>query len=128
MEVHMGNKYQISDAEWIIMRIIWSKGALTANEIIDQIASTNDWAPKTIKTLLNRLVSKGVLSFTKEGRSYRYHAEVTAEETIQEENKSFLDKIYNGNFSSLLSSFVDQNQFSDEDIEMFKQILEGKKS
>jgi BlaI family penicillinase repressor len=124
----MGNKYQISDAEWIIMKVIWAQGPLTASEIIDKIAATNDWAPKTIKTLLNRLVSKSVLGFTKEGRSYRYHAEVSAEETIQEENKSFLDKIYGGNFSNMLASFVEQNDFSDEDLEMFKQILEGKKS
>jgi len=124
----MGNKYQISDAEWIIMKVIWAQGPLTASEIIDIIAATNDWAPKTIKTLLNRLVSKAVLGFTKEGRSYRYHAEVSAEETIQEENKSFLDKIYSGNFSNMLASFVEQNDFSDEDLEMFKQILEGKKS
>lgn len=124
----MGNKYHISDAEWIIMKIIWSEGALTANELIKKIEADNDWAPKTIKSLLSRLVNKDVLSYTKEGRSYRYHAIVTAEETINEENQTFLNKVYNGDFSHLLSSFVDQNDFSDEDLEAFKRILEGKKS
>lgn len=121
------SKYQISDSEWIVMRVIWEYERITANEIIDKLTPEMDWAPKTIKTMLNRLVSKDILGYTKEGRSYTYYPLVSSSETIKEENKTFIEKVYKGNFSSMLASFVEQNEFSDEEIEEFKRILEDKR-
>lgn len=121
------SKYQISDSEWIVMKVIWEYETITANEIIDQLTPDMDWAPKTIKTMLNRLVSKGILGYTKEGRSYSYYPLVSSSETIEEENKTFIEKVYNGDFSSMLASFVEQNEFSEEEIEELKNILESKR-
>ncbi|MCH4887071.1 BlaI/MecI/CopY family transcriptional regulator [Acidaminobacter sp. JC074] len=120
-------KYQISDSEWIIMKVIWKHQSISANEIIKALESQVDWAPKTIKTMLNRLVSKEILGYEKKGRAYLYHPLISSSETIKEENKSFIKKVYNGDFSSLLASFVEQNEFSQEEIDEFKKILESKR-
>ena len=60
----------ISDAEWIVMRVIWDRGQVTANEMVDALEGKQDWKPKTIHTLLRRLTDKGVLEFEKSGREY----------------------------------------------------------
>ena len=122
------SKYQISDSEWIIMKVIWQYHSVSANEIIDHLSTEVDWAPKTIKTMLNRLVTKEIIGFTKNGRSYLYHPLISSSQTIQEENKSFIKKVYDGDFSSLLASFIEQNEFSDDEIDEFKKILESKRS
>jgi len=122
----MGNKYQISDSEWLIMKIIWMNETATANEIIEALDSEKDWAPKTIKTMLNRLVSKKILGYIKEGRAYKYYPLVSSEETIESETKSFLDKVFDGKFSGLVANFVESNDFDDEEIEELKKILERK--
>ena len=122
------SKYQISDSEWIIMKVIWQYHSISANEIIDHLSTEVDWAPKTIKTMLNRLVTKEIIGFTKKGRSYLYHPLISSSQTIQEENKSFIKKVYDGDFSSLLASFIEQNEFSDDEIDEFKKILESKRS
>jgi len=124
----MSNKYQISDSEWIVMKVIWAYESISANEIINKLSPDINWAPKTIKTMLSRLVTKEIIGYTKEGRSYVYFPLVTSSETIKEENKTFIEKVYNGDFSSLLASFVDQNQYSDDEIDEFKKILESKRS
>ncbi len=122
------SKYQISDSEWTIMKVIWQYHSISANEIIDHLSTEVDWAPKTIKTMLNRLVTKEIIGFTKNGRSYLYHPLISSSQTIQEENKSFIKKVYDGDFSSLLASFIEQNEFSDDEIDEFKKILESKRS
>jgi len=121
------SKYQISDSEWTIMKVIWQYHSISANEIIDHLSTEVDWAPKTIKTMLNRMVTKEIIGFTKNGRSYLYHPLISSSQTIKEENNSFIKKVYNGDFSSLLASFIEQNEFSDDEIDEFKKILESKR-
>ena len=61
---------QISDAEWIVMNLIWSSSPIEAADIIDRIAADNDWSPATVKTMLQRLVRKGALATEQNGKKY----------------------------------------------------------
>ena len=59
---------KIAESEWRIMKILWQRSPQRSHEIIDQLAGKVEWKPKTIKTLLNRLVNKKAIDFKKEGR------------------------------------------------------------
>jgi len=122
----MEKKIQISDSEWQIMKVIWANSPIAANDIIETLGDSVDWAPKTIKTLINRLVSKEVLGYTKEGRTYLYYPLITSKETIAQENRSFLSKVHNGSFASLVASFVDEDEFTDKELEELKKLLDSK--
>ncbi|MDT3496361.1 BlaI/MecI/CopY family transcriptional regulator, partial [Bacillus toyonensis] len=49
---------KISEAELEVMKVLWSKSPQTANEVIEELEKNMDWKPKTIRTLINRLVHK----------------------------------------------------------------------
>src|SRR5689334_1356232 len=59
--VFMSSFPQISDAEWDVMRIVWDNGPLTAGDVVRHLAGAKDWHPRTVKTLLSRLVKKGAV-------------------------------------------------------------------
>ncbi|MCU0713063.1 MAG: BlaI/MecI/CopY family transcriptional regulator, partial [Pirellula sp.] len=61
---------QISDAEWIVMNLIWSSSPIEAAEIIDKLAAENGWSAATVKTMLHRLVRKGALKAEQIGKKY----------------------------------------------------------
>jgi len=64
---------RISDTEWEIMRLIWRRHPVTANEVIQQlVAADASWHPKTARTLLARLVQKKALGYQSAGRTYVY--------------------------------------------------------
>lgn len=113
----------ISDSELTIMKIIWKKPNITANKIIEQLEDKIQWKPNTVKTLINRLLNKKVISFNKEGKEYYYYALVEEESYINEESSSFLNKIFNGSVSSMVLNFVKNKKISDEEIEELKDIL-----
>lgn len=62
---------RISDAEWLVMDVLWEQAPQTANDIVAALDHTG-WNPKTTKTLINRLVNKGALTYEKSGRTYLY--------------------------------------------------------
>ncbi len=44
------------------------------SEVIETLSADHDWAPATIKTMLHRLVKKGVLAYEQNGNRYLYRA------------------------------------------------------
>ncbi len=118
---------KISESEWLVMQVLWSKGPLTANGIVKQLAGKTKWKPKTIKTLINRLVKKGALRFQKEGRKYRYHPAVSESKCVRTETRSFLRRVYRGATKPMLAAFLEDAELSAEDVKEFKKILDQKR-
>jgi BlaI family penicillinase repressor len=118
---------KIAESEWRIMKILWKESPLTASEIIHRLKETIHWNPKTVKTLLNRLVTKGALSFNKEGRIYHYSPAVSESECAQVESRSFLNRVYDGALKPMLAAFIEDQELSPIEIEELKQILDKEK-
>ena len=57
----------ISDAEWQVMRVVWTLGQANSSEIIEQLAAKCAWSPSTVKTLLRRLEKKDFLLVDRQG-------------------------------------------------------------
>ena len=69
----MADEPSITDAEWEVMNVLWdAAGPLAADEVVGRLAGRKSWSPRTVKTLLNRLIKKGPLAFEAEGKRYLY--------------------------------------------------------
>jgi BlaI family penicillinase repressor len=119
----MNRTSRISDTEWEVMKIVWAKSPLPAQDIIDALSARDDWHPKTVKTLLSRLVKKGALGFRKEGRAYLYRPMVTESECVAAESDSFLDRVFGGSLKPLLAHFAETRKLSPAEISELKRLL-----
>ena len=78
----MTEQIEISNAEWEVMRVIWTLGQATSRQLIKIMEVKQNWKPATTKTLLGRLVAKDVLETKKEGRGFIYSPLVQEQATI----------------------------------------------
>lgn len=117
----------ITEAESEVMKLLWQKEPLSANEIIFELTHRMHWSDQTIKTFLNRLHKKNAIRFEKAGRNYLYYPLVSHDDYLRTENRSFLDRVYNGAVGMLCAKFLEEEKLSDEDIEQLQQLLEKKK-
>lgn len=124
----MKNLPKISDSEWEVMKIIWSKEEATANEIIDNLKGKQEWKNTTIKSLINRLLNKEAIGFRKNGKEYFYYPLISEEECIREESKSFLKKVFNGSINEMVLNLVKSEKLTQEDINELRDILNNKLS
>lgn len=118
---------QISDTEWQVMKILWSSAPITANEVIKKFEGVMSWKPKTIKTLLGRLVKKQAIAFTKDGRTYVYYPLVAEDECVKAESQFFLERVFSGALNVMFANFLEEKELSREEIEELKRILDQKK-
>ena len=85
---------RISESEYEIMKLIWRDAPISTNDVVKRFEGINDWSPKTVQTLLARLVKKGALSYEKKGRVYIYTPLIKEKEYIHTESSSFISGVY----------------------------------
>jgi Predicted transcriptional regulator len=116
---------QISDAELEVMKILWETGDTTSTQIIDRISETSDWKPKTIHTLIARLVDKKAISAKKiDGKSYLYSANVAEEDYKSHASKSFLKQLFNGSINLMVANYVKEQKLTKKEIDELKKLLD----
>lgn len=116
----------ISDAEWEVMNVLWETSPGTASDVADQLCDRMQWHPKTVKTLLSRLVKKGALRFREEGNRYLYTPVFPRERFVAAESRSFVDRVFGGQATPALLHFVETMELSEADLQELRSILERK--
>lgn len=119
---------QISDAEWVVMKVIWDKAPVTTNQVVETLEDKASWKPKTIHTLLSRLVRKGAAAFERKGREYLFRPLVSAEECQHAASRSFLHRFFDGELAPFIARFVEREKLTAREIEELKRILDRKPS
>ena len=123
----MARNLQISDAEWEVMNVLWEQSPRSASEVADALCERMSWHPRTVKTLLSRLVRKGVLRFKVEGNRYLYRPAVSREKSVREESASFMARVFGGEATPMLVHFVKNAPLSTEEIDELRSILDSRK-
>ena len=116
----------MSDSEKEIMKLIWDHGgAMTISELLDQIERTGHaWKRTTVRTFISRLIDKGMLISQKEGRGARYVARISEEEYLKTQSVQFVNQVFGGNVSTLLTSLFGQQCLESKDIEELEKFWE----
>jgi len=117
---------RISDAEWQVMQVLWDSSPMIASEVVKRLGDEPVWSPRTIKTMLSRLVQKGALTFEQEGKRYLYRPAVSRSACIRQQSSSFLSRVFSGDTSLLLAHLVEAGKLTSEDIDTLKKALEQK--
>lgn len=119
----MKNLPQISEAEFEVMKIVWKYAPINTNEITEHVLSSTTWGAKTVHTLIKRLVTKGALTYEKQGRVFVYSPLVKQDEYISQKSKSFVNRFFNGNISAMLSAYLENNPLSETELRQLRSIL-----
>jgi len=122
----MGALPQITEAEFEVMKIVWKYAPISTNEITEKLAKTTTWNPKTIQTLIKRLVTKGALSYEKQSRVFVYTPLVKESEYIDQKSNSFLKRYYGGDITAMLSAYIENDKLSEAEIDSLRTLLSKK--
>jgi len=120
----MKNLPAISDAEWDVMKVVWDHGPLSSGDVVKRLADEKAWKPRTIKTLLARLVRKGAVATDETDGKFLYRAKVARDALARSEAKGFLARVFDGAVAPALVHFVRESDLSPQQIQELKKILD----
>lgn len=114
----------ITEAEWKVMRVFWDRGASSLREVVEALEEEVHWKPRTVQTLVRRLVSKGALSVEEVGRDFRYHPVFSQSDCQHDESRSFLGRVFDGRLVPFLAGMVEKEALSQGEIDELRRLLD----
>lgn len=114
---------KISGAESHIMDALWTRGQLTAEEIVLSVAPAQAWGEATVKTLINRLLKKKAIASERVGGRAIYRPLVSREEYVTGESQGLLDRLFGGQIAPLVAHYARHRALSPDEITRLKNLI-----
>lgn len=114
---------QISDAESVVMEVLWQRSPRSAEEVAAALAESRQWQEATVKTLLNRLLNKGAIEAIRDGRRYLYSPKLQRSDWVMDESQSLLARLFDGRVAPLVAHFSEQRRLSAEDVAELRRLV-----
>ena len=105
------------------MEALWRREPLAAEDVTAAVADGQDWTEATVKTLINRLLKKGAIAATKEGRRYLYRPLLARTDYVAAESQGLLDRLFDGRLAPLVSHLSQNRSLSADDIAELKRLI-----
>jgi predicted transcriptional regulator len=107
---------RISEAELAVMDVLWATSPLTAMEVAEAIDPSRGWSDRTVKTMLGRLLAKGVIGHVEDGRRYLYRPLVERAAYVSTESRRLVDRLFGGRAAPLVAHLAETQALTAEDI------------
>jgi BlaI family penicillinase repressor len=119
---------RIAEGEYAVMEVLWDEAPLTAAEVAERVPEERGWSLATVKTMLSRLLAKGVLSHDEDGRRYLYRPAIAREDYVAEESGRLIDRMFGGRLTPLVAQLAARDRLSARDIEEIEALLKELRS
>ena len=117
---------KLTDPEFEIMKIVWDRGKVTINEVLDAVNSLHnrDLKRTTIQVQMKRLEEKGWLVHHEDGRNYLYESTRGREEVSREITSDIKKRIFDGSYANLVKSLFQGSDVTSDEIKRIRKILD----
>ena len=114
---------RISTAESLVMEVLWKSSPRSAEQVAAEVASDQDWTEATVKSLLNRLLTKGAVAADKDGRRYLYRPLIARTDYVHAESRGLIDRLFDGKLAPMVAHFSQREALSPEDVAELKRLI-----
>lgn len=114
---------ELTEAEWAIIKAIWDAEPCTAPVIQEKLFKQTAWTYSTVRTLMDRMVGKGLLAADKERNVTLYRSAVTKAQAQRGELLYALKHAFNGALAPMVQCLLETNDVSRDELDQLKQLI-----
>ena len=115
---------QLSDGEWKVMNAVWRRHPTSARGVLENLPGETSWAYTTVKTIMSRLVEKGVLKVRKRANTSIYEPLLTRNQARTSALKALVDRAFDGAVAPMMAFLVEDEQLSSRDRAQLQRLLD----
>lgn len=113
----------LTPTEWNLMECLWEKSPRTGREATEYMEQSVGWSRSTTLTMLRRMTEKGIISCAEEDGVKVYEPNLRREDAAQRETGNFLNRVYKGSVSMMMSAITQKQELTKEEIDELYAIL-----
>ncbi len=120
----MAKQVELTRAEWALMQCLWEHGRASATEVQKLLTDQQGWAYSTVKTMLDRMVEKGVVTANRVGNVYEYTPKLRRQSAVGRIVDDMFDRVLEGSLSPLVSRLIESRKLSAKDVAELRAMLD----
>jgi BlaI family penicillinase repressor len=114
---------KISDSELDVMKVLWeAEDALPVTVIREKLQERKGWEATTVKTLVSRLLGKGVIAQEKR-KVFFYSPLVTEAEYNEWATSNLIHRLYKGSAKNLIAALVRSDDLTEADLKELREMF-----
>ncbi len=118
---------ELTRAEWTVIKAVWEHEPCTAPEVQEALLKETGWTYSTVRTLMDRMVTKGLLSSETLGHTTVYRSAITRQEAQRSEVLYALKQAFNGALTPMVQCLIDSRKVSPDELEELEALLRARK-
>ena len=118
---------ELFESEWTILQKVWELEPCAAPAVQETLQGEKGWAYTTVKTMMDRMVKKGLLKTEKIRNLYLYHSAVTKSQARKSEITRTLKRAFDGTFTPMMQFLIENDQLSEEEYSHLEKLIKKRK-
>lgn len=120
-------KVELTEGEWAIMRAVWASEPCAAPTVQEALQASRNWSYSTVRTLMDRMVTKGLLRAEKIRNLTLYRAAVTSAQAQRGELLYALKNAFNGALTPMLHCLLENNDLDADTLADLEKLIREKR-
>ena len=125
--MNLKNNYELTEAEWAIIQVVWEKEPCAAPTVQELLEKSRKWTYSTVKTLMDRMVAKGLLKTEKIRNLILYRSVITRKQAQNTEIMRTVKRAFDGAFTPMMQFLLDNNNLSQDQLNELEDLIQRKK-
>lgn len=114
----------LTEAEWAIMKVVWENEPCAAGTVQESLEKTRGWAYSTVKTTMDRMVTKGLLEITRIRNLQLFNSKITEADAQKGEFRRMLGRAFNGALTPMVQFLVEHEELSTEELRQLRRFVD----
>ncbi|MHC4656014.1 MAG: BlaI/MecI/CopY family transcriptional regulator [Planctomycetota bacterium] len=124
----MANRnYELTEGEWAIIQVVWEKEPCTAPTIQEELEARKNWHYSTVKTLMDRMVTKGLLATKRFRNLILYSSAITRIQAQKGEIMRAVKRAFGGALTPMMQFMLDEHKLSQKQLAELESLIRKKR-
>jgi BlaI family penicillinase repressor len=118
---------ELTETEWIVIKSVWEKEPCTAPSVQKRLHSSTKWTYSTVRTIMDRMAAKGLLTARKVGKVTFFRSAITREQAQRRELLYTLKHAFNGALTPMVQCLLNTGNLSASELEDLETLIKAKR-
>ncbi len=119
---------QLTEAEWAIIDAVWANQPCAAPAVVEVLHGRKDWTYSTVKTLMDRMVTKGLLKTQRIRNLILYRSAITKKAAQKSEMMRAVKRAFDGALTPMMQFMLENHNLSEDQLSQLEQMIKTKKT
>ncbi len=120
-------QYELTEAEWDIIEVVWEHGPCAAPAVQEELVARKQWTYSTVKTLMDRMVAKGLLTTERIRNLILYRATIRRQDAQRGELMRTVKRAFGGAFTPLMQFMLESDTLSQQELNELQTLIRRKR-